>query len=153
MHTLCSKLTPQSPLEALLLQNNRVVCQSWVKYLPWAVRLFQNKSSSLWQRSLKSNPVDLPSKLHFMTQWRKRRHHSNHCRPDSYSTCSHFLFKGDAAWSHYEALKHHKRQVVIKNENVFFFLKETACDIYFVHMMYVWGCSALLSLNTQPLLL
>lgn len=68
----------------------------------------------LWQTSLKSNPVDLPSKLHFMTQGRKRRHHSHHCSPDS--TCFHFLFKGTTPWSHYEALKHHKRQVVIRLE-------------------------------------
>lgn len=81
-----------------------------------------------------------------MTQWRKRRHHSNRCSPDSYSTCSHFLFKGNAAWSHYEALNHHKRQVVIKNENAFF--QETARDIYFVHVMCFLGRSTPASHHT-----
>lgn len=58
--------------------------------------------------------------------------------------------KGNAAWSHYEALKHHKRQVVTKNENALFF-QEITCDIYFVHVMYIWDPSCLSP--TQPLLL
>lgn len=99
---------------------------------------FKNKSASLQQRSLKSNPVDLPPKLHFMTQWGKRRYHSNHCTPDSYSTCSHFLFKGNAAWSHYEPLNHktsYKKGSNKKWECSYF--QQSVRNIYFVHMMYV----------------
>lgn len=124
-----------------------VVCQGGSNICLELSGRFKNKSSSTWQRSLKSNPVDLPSKLHFMSQWRKRRHHSNHCSLDSYITCSHFLFKRNAAWSRYEALKHHKRWKCP------FFPQETARDIYFAYVMYIWDCYPFLSLTTQlPLL-